>query len=362
MGICASSYPANKKEHVCFWGGAKLGRPLIYGHRGGSKNYPENSLEAFIDARENGADGCEMDVFLTTDEQVVVFHDDTTERLVDGPSHKLIESSWAGCIENLKFKKTLKYDRETLNFDKNYSIALLKDVFKWFKGKESKAGLPFVLNVELKPCAPSIHLSPVGRHVANLIREYGMEKQVTLVGFDPLKLHQAVKTYPGIHVGWQYDDMETTKLGTANVWYHDDDGVLGDEKQFTRDKKGLLRYLMENAVLDRAIGATIVDLEDTVCDDNTIQHFHDRGFGVGCFTIFPTDLSSCSRHPPDDDAGAYEDGKNIIRQIMKRKVNWIETDSVKNSHRAMTELAAEFAAEAQVAPPAASAAAAPAGH
>jgi glycerophosphoryl diester phosphodiesterase len=350
MGGCVS-YPVNRKDHVAFYGATKLGRPLIYGHRGGSKSYPENSLEAFVDARENGADGCEMDVFLTTDGQVVVFHDDTTERLVDGPSHKLIESSWAGCLENLKFKKTLKYDRETLTFEKNYNIALLKDVFQWVKGKTSKAGLPFVLNVELKPCAPSPHLNPVGRHVANLIREYGMEAHVTLVGFDPFKLHQAVKTYPGIHVGWQYDDMETEKLGTANVWYHDDTGVLGDEKQFTRDKKGLLRFLMENAVLDRAIGATIVDLEDTVCDDNTIQKFHDKGFGVGCFTIFPTDLSSCSRKPPNEVDAAYEDGKNIIRQIMKRKVNWIETDSVKNSQRAMAELAKEFAAEANVAAP-----------
>src|ERR1041385_827193 len=47
----------------------------VWGHRGcrGSGNPPENSLEAFQAAIDQGADGFELDVFLTRDDQLVVF-------------------------------------------------------------------------------------------------------------------------------------------------------------------------------------------------------------------------------------------------------------------------------------------------
>ena len=64
----------------------------IWGHRGckgereGSKgsNPPENSLASFGEAIKQGADGFELDVFLTKDNKLVVFHDDTLERMSNG--------------------------------------------------------------------------------------------------------------------------------------------------------------------------------------------------------------------------------------------------------------------------------------
>lgn len=58
----------------------------IWGHRGcrGAEAPPENSLRAFAAAIAQGADGVELDVFLTRDRQLVVFHDETLERLSDG--------------------------------------------------------------------------------------------------------------------------------------------------------------------------------------------------------------------------------------------------------------------------------------
>lgn len=58
----------------------------LWGHRGcrGRQSPPENSLAAFAEAIAQGADGIELDVFLTRDEQLVVFHDDRLERLSDG--------------------------------------------------------------------------------------------------------------------------------------------------------------------------------------------------------------------------------------------------------------------------------------
>ncbi|NNN21934.1 MAG: glycerophosphodiester phosphodiesterase [Acidimicrobiales bacterium] len=51
--------------------------PLILGHRGSPKSQIENTLESFQLAIEEGADGVELDVHLTRDGKLVVFHDDT---------------------------------------------------------------------------------------------------------------------------------------------------------------------------------------------------------------------------------------------------------------------------------------------
>ncbi|CUG86444.1 glycerophosphoryl diester phosphodiesterase, putative [Bodo saltans] len=318
MGFCSSTPPRDNtapdvnikiEDHVAHSGATTLRRPLVYGHRGGSKKYPENTIEAFKDALANGADGCELDVFLTKDKYVVCFHDDTTERLLDGPKVKVVDAVWKGDLEDRRHKRTLTYDRETLAFDTAHPISLLEDVFKEFKGKTSNLGLPFVLNVELKPGMPSLFPlwgHKVGKYVANLIREHGMEAQVTVVGFDPKKLRQVESVYPGLHTGWQYDDnfpILGSVLGTANSWSNKTPTKEERQGLFTK----FIRGFMESAIVDRLIvGATIVDLEHTVCDDNTVEKFHDKGFAVGCFAFFPTDLSSVLDPPPTDGEGAYE--------------------------------------------------------
>src|SRR5437763_3915862 len=50
-------------------------KPLNIAHRGGALLWPENTLFAFISAAKAGYDGAELDVQLTRDEKLVVFHD-----------------------------------------------------------------------------------------------------------------------------------------------------------------------------------------------------------------------------------------------------------------------------------------------
>ena len=47
----------------------------VYGHRGYSGKYPENTMLAFRKAIEVGADGVEMDVQQTGDKKLVIHHD-----------------------------------------------------------------------------------------------------------------------------------------------------------------------------------------------------------------------------------------------------------------------------------------------
>src|SRR5579872_1845767 len=49
--------------------------PLNIAHRGGAQLWPENTLPAFIAAARAGFDAAELDVQLTRDGRLVVFHD-----------------------------------------------------------------------------------------------------------------------------------------------------------------------------------------------------------------------------------------------------------------------------------------------
>lgn len=67
----------------------------VFAHRGFSGKYPENTRLAFDQAHELGVDGFELDIQLTRDREIVVFHDRTLERTTNGKGrlakHTLLE-------------------------------------------------------------------------------------------------------------------------------------------------------------------------------------------------------------------------------------------------------------------------------
>jgi glycerophosphoryl diester phosphodiesterase len=99
-------------------------RPLILGHRGSPRCAPENSLESFRIALEQGADGVELDVQCTADGVLVAHHDDALpsgESIVSLPYAELLPCALGAGFE----------------------MPLLADVFKLLAGRA-------LLNIELK--------------------------------------------------------------------------------------------------------------------------------------------------------------------------------------------------------------------
>ena len=81
----------------------------VTGHRG-EYTYPNNSLEAFIYAADNGATWIELDTWLTKDEYVVLSHDNNmadTQQVAEGErDRKLTLAKWEGTIDQLTFAGT----------------------------------------------------------------------------------------------------------------------------------------------------------------------------------------------------------------------------------------------------------------
>lgn len=58
--------------------------PVVMVHRGAAAFAPENSLAACAAAMDYGGDGCEVDLRRTRDGVLILFHDDTLDRVTDG--------------------------------------------------------------------------------------------------------------------------------------------------------------------------------------------------------------------------------------------------------------------------------------
>lgn len=111
---------------------------LVVAHRGASGTAPENTLTAIGLALEAGAQMLEIDVQITTDEQIVVFHDATLERTTNGH----------GAINRCSSAELKKLDAGSW-FDERFrgeKIPLLDEVFQLIRGKAC-------INVEIKPPA-----------------------------------------------------------------------------------------------------------------------------------------------------------------------------------------------------------------
>lgn len=74
----------------------------IAGHRGHGAGAPENTLAAFRKARELGGEGviCETDLAMTSDDELILFHDDTVDRTTDGH----------GLVQNMTYSEIAKLD------------------------------------------------------------------------------------------------------------------------------------------------------------------------------------------------------------------------------------------------------------
>lgn len=70
---------------------------LKIGHRGAKGHVPENTIESFLKAFELGADGIELDVHLSADEEAVVIHDETVDRTINNASGFVNDFTVAEC-------------------------------------------------------------------------------------------------------------------------------------------------------------------------------------------------------------------------------------------------------------------------
>ena len=160
----------------------------IYAHRGASGLAPENTMEAFLLAIEQGCDGIELDVHLTKDLVPVVMHDETLDRTSNGK----------GYIKDYTFDELLKLDCNNHMLTlKQCKIPSLEEVIKLVKANN------ILLNIELK--TDKIHYSNIEEIVLELVEKYHYQDFIQYSSFNPRSLMIIKEKKPKAYCGLIYN-------------------------------------------------------------------------------------------------------------------------------------------------------------
>jgi glycerophosphoryl diester phosphodiesterase len=163
----------------------------ILAHRGASAYLPENTMEAFSLAMEQGADGFELDVHLTKDGEIVVAHDERLERVSNGTG--FLNDYTLDELKSLDFGKLSVSTPEK----QIYRIPTLAEVFSLVKPAR------LFLNIEMKTDVRIYMELP--EKLAALTKEYSMEEQVIYSSFNHYSLQSIKKFEPDAKTGLLYD-------------------------------------------------------------------------------------------------------------------------------------------------------------
>ena len=164
-------------------------KPFVWAHRGASGYLPENTLMAFQEAVDMGADGIELDVQLTKDDEIVVIHDEWIDRTSNG-------KGWVKdyTLEELRGFNYNKTKPEVEHAD----IPTMREVFELIKPTN------LVINIELKTGV--VFYKELEEKIMALTKEYGMEDRVIYSSFNHATIVKIHQLDPTAKVGFLYAD------------------------------------------------------------------------------------------------------------------------------------------------------------
>jgi glycerophosphoryl diester phosphodiesterase len=204
-----------------------LPRPLIWGHRGASADAPENTLLAFRLAKEQGADGVELDAQRCGSGEVVVLHDESLGRT----------THFAGLVAETPYAQV-----RLLDAGRGERVPLLSEVLEDF---------PLRVNVELK-CDRADDRG-LTREVVRIVREARAAERVLLSSFNPLCLARARLLAP--------------EIPRALLFEADQEWVL------------------RSAVSAPLLGVAALHPEHVLATPDRVRRWRARGYGVACWTV-----------------------------------------------------------------------------
>lgn len=174
---------------------------INYAHRGASEYTPENTLLAFYTGVYMGANGIETDVQRTKDGILVLFHDDTLDR-VTGES---------GSVRDYTYEELSRF------FVRKGSLSDRIPTFDEFLRLFSFRDLSFA--IELKQ-------DDTEQDVADMIARYGIESKTTVTSFSLDRLKVMRSLAPHLRTGYLVRDIsdellqELKDLGIDEVCPH----------------------------------------------------------------------------------------------------------------------------------------------
>ncbi|MCC3144969.1 glycerophosphodiester phosphodiesterase [Halanaerobium sp. Z-7514] len=162
---------------------------LNIAHKGACGYYPENSLLAFERAVEMGCDAFEIDVQLSRDGKLVVFHDEELDKVSNG-SGFLKDYTWAE-LKRLEIRDN--------NEERKYGVQKILSLEELLKMLQKN---DIILNLELKN--DLFDYPGMEAKVCQMLKKYQMVERVIVSSFNHYSLKRFAKLCPEVDLGILY--------------------------------------------------------------------------------------------------------------------------------------------------------------
>lgn len=157
---------------------------ILAAHRGDRKNYPENTMPAFIAAYKAGMDMIETDLHMTKDGELIIMHDRSAlrtagvDRNIDEMTLSEVMELDAGSLFSEKFRGT--------------KVPTVREFCAWIKDTN------MLINWELKDYPTSVgdaHAFAAADKLIDLIEEYGLGDRSMMNSFSDRVLEHIYKQH-----------------------------------------------------------------------------------------------------------------------------------------------------------------------
>src|SRR3989338_5520792 len=154
-------------------------KPLILAHLGFTQWHVENTLEAVEAALKLGCDGVEVDLRMTKDGELVVFHDDDLKRLAGRDDE--LEEMTVSTLREVRIGQS--------------RIPMLEELLDLVQDKA-------LLNLEIKTVRP--FSSKVEKKLLETLRSFRLGPTILVSSFHPLPLRRRRKLSPELRRGYLF--------------------------------------------------------------------------------------------------------------------------------------------------------------
>ena len=175
--------------------------PLIIGHRGSPELITENTLPSFSQAIDQGVDGLELDIRLSQDEQIVVFHDKDLRRL-SGRNEKIKNLSLTE-LQSIQLKKQPSQTEEIYMPSLNDLVPLLNQIK--------------VLNIEIKSDG-LFKNHDILEPLVKFLDKYKIDDKCIVSSFNPLILMKLRLSRPHTIIGFLYNRNKLFHSWNNMIW------------------------------------------------------------------------------------------------------------------------------------------------
>lgn len=223
-------------------------RTLVFAHRGFGNHGPDNSLYAVERALEAGMDGVDVDGQITSDGELVIFHDLSIDRLTSG----------SGKVRDKSRDEMLALDLGP-KFDPAIEGAYVR-TFEDFVRTFQRAGHG-ILMVELK--VTGLSDTGIEARAIEVIRRYDAYRSVVLSSFNPFVLRRVKRLDPQVRTALIFMDTNWNAELLAEIkpadrvdlpWLLRQEFFRRAERKLVRPDLLSINHEVDPAVTDRLMG------------------------------------------------------------------------------------------------------------